>query len=56
MRPSFGPILNETVRSGMPLSFFSNGQRIPEDLEEVTAARLTSPILAGDVAQSRAVA
>ena len=30
---SFGPILNESVRTGKPLSFFCNGQRIPEDLE-----------------------
>jgi flagellar biosynthesis protein FlhF len=53
---SFGPLLNEAVRTGMPLSFFSTGQRIPEDLEEVTAARLTSLILAGQAARSRAVA
>ena len=30
---SFGPILNEAARTGKPLSFFTTGQRIPEDLE-----------------------
>src|SRR5580704_14500175 len=44
---SFGPIFNEAVRTGMPLSFFATGQRIPEDLEEVTPVRLTSLILSG---------
>jgi flagellar biosynthesis protein FlhF len=53
---SFGPILNEAVRTGLPLSFFATGQRVPEDLEEVTAARLTSMILAGQAARSRSVA
>src|SRR5580700_398324 len=53
---SFGPIFNETVRTGMPLSFFATGQRIPEDLEEVTPGRLTSLILSGQGLRSRAVA
>jgi flagellar biosynthesis protein FlhF len=53
---SFGPIFNEAVRTGMPLSFFTTGQRIPEDLEEVTAARLTGLILTGQVAKSRSAA
>ena len=44
---SFGPILNEAVRTGKPLSFFTNGQRIPEDLEAVTKSRLTELILGG---------
>jgi flagellar biosynthesis protein FlhF len=53
---SFGPIFNEAVRTGMPLSFFATGQRIPEDLEEVTPGRLTSLILSGQGLRSRAVA
>jgi flagellar biosynthesis protein FlhF len=53
---SFGPIFNEAVRTGMPLSFFATGQRIPEDLEEVTPGRLTSLILSGHGFRSRAVA
>lgn len=53
---SFGPIFNEAVRTGMPLSFFATGQRIPEDLEEVTAGRLTGMILSGHPARTRSVA
>jgi flagellar biosynthesis protein FlhF len=53
---SFGAIYNEAVRTGMPLSFFTTGQRIPEDLEEVTAARLTNLILTGQAAKSRSAA
>jgi flagellar biosynthesis protein FlhF len=53
---SFGPIFNEAVRTGLPLSFFAAGQRIPEDLEEVTASRLTGMILSGNAARSRSVA
>ena len=30
---SYGPILSEAARTGKPLSFFTHGQRIPEDLE-----------------------
>src|SRR5580704_7245392 len=53
---SFGPIFNEAVRTGMPLSFFATGQRIPEDLEEVTPVRLTSLILSGQGLRSRSAA
>jgi flagellar biosynthesis protein FlhF len=53
---SFGPIFNEAVRTEMPLSFFATGQRIPEDLEEVTPGRLTTLILSGKGLRSRAVA
>ena len=42
---SFGPILNEAVRTGKPLSFFTTGQRIPEDLETATKNRLAELIL-----------
>jgi flagellar biosynthesis protein FlhF len=44
---SFGPILNEAVRTGKPLSFFTTGQRIPEDLEAATKNRLAELILSG---------
>jgi flagellar biosynthesis protein FlhF len=53
---SFGAIFNEAVRTGMPLSFFATGQRIPEDLEEVTPGRLISMILSGQALKSRSVA
>jgi flagellar biosynthesis protein FlhF len=42
---SYGPLLNEAVRSGKPLSFFTNGQRIPEDMETATAARVAGLLL-----------
>jgi flagellar biosynthesis protein FlhF len=42
-----GSILNETVRTGKPLSFFATGQRIPEDLEAASAGKLTEMVLGG---------
>jgi flagellar biosynthesis protein FlhF len=42
---SFGPIVNETVRTGKPVSFLAIGQRIPEDLEAATAANLAAMAL-----------
>jgi flagellar biosynthesis protein FlhF len=42
---SFGPILNQAARTRKPLSFFTNGQRIPEDLEAVTQNRLIDLLL-----------
>ena len=53
---SFGPILNEAARTGKPLSFFSHGQRIPEDLEAVTPRRLTELILGSPSSRSRSAA
>ncbi len=40
-----GPILNEAVRTGKPLSFFATGQRIPEDLEAASPRRLIERVL-----------
>lgn len=40
-----GIIWSEAVRTGLPLSFLTHGQRIPEDIEEATAARLLDAIL-----------
>ncbi len=42
---SFGPIYNEAVRTGKPLSFFATGQSIPEDLETASTSRLIEMIL-----------
>jgi flagellar biosynthesis protein FlhF len=44
---SFGPIFNQAARTGLPLSFFSDGQRIPEDLREATARGLLELVLTG---------
>jgi len=49
---SFGPILNEAVRTGKSLSFFTTGQRIPEDLEAVTKSRVAELILGGSSGQA----
>ncbi len=37
---TFGPMLNQVVRTGKPLSFLADGQQIPEDLEPATAERV----------------
>lgn len=42
---TFGPILSQSVRMGLPVSFVSSGQRIPEDLEAATADLLLGLIL-----------
>ena len=53
---SWGPIFNEAARTGNPLSFFTTGQRIPEDLQETSRKALLDLILAGhgDKAKSAA--
>jgi len=53
---SLGPIFNEAVRTTKPLSFFANGQRIPEDLEAVTWERLVEPLLGAPPCQAASVA
>lgn len=42
---TFGPLLCEAVGSGRPISFLTNGQRVPEDLEAADKVRLTNLIL-----------
>jgi flagellar biosynthesis protein FlhF len=44
---SFGPVLGEVIRTGKPLSFFSTGQRIPEDLENASREKLMQLVLGG---------
>jgi flagellar biosynthesis protein FlhF len=44
---SFGPIVNETVRTGLPVSFLATGQRIPEDLEAASSQRIVELMMAG---------
>lgn len=53
---SYGSILNEAARTSKPVSFFCNGQRIPEDIEEATPARLTGLVLSGRTTSARAAA
>jgi flagellar biosynthesis protein FlhF len=42
---SLGPLLNEAVRTRLPISFLSAGQRIPEDLRPATREALAELIL-----------
>jgi flagellar biosynthesis protein FlhF len=42
---SYGPMLNESVRERLPLSFLSTGQRVPDDLAPATEARLIDLML-----------
>jgi len=53
---SCGPIFNEAVRTGKPLSFFATGQRIPEDLEVASREYLLDLILAGQGGKVRTAA
>ncbi len=42
---AFGPVLNQAIGSGHPLSFFTTGQRVPEDLEAAGAEALIERLL-----------
>lgn len=42
---TFGVIFNQTVSTGIPLSYFATGQRVPEDLEGATKIRLLDLVL-----------
>ncbi len=53
---SFGPLFAEAVRSGKPLSFFTTGQRIPEDLEAASPGRLLQLMLAGRAGEAASAA
>jgi flagellar biosynthesis protein FlhF len=51
---SYGAILNESVRTGLPVSFLGTGAGIPDDLEPATKDRIIDLLLEGR--ESRAVA
>ena len=53
---SFGPMLNESARTAKPLSFFTGGQRIPEDLEIASRSRLAELILTARTVEARSAA
>jgi len=50
---TFGPILSQSVRMGLPVSFVSNGQRIPEDLAAATEDLLLGLLLKTETAAPR---
>jgi flagellar biosynthesis protein FlhF len=45
---SFGSIYNGAVASGLPLEWFTTGQRVPEDLEDATHCRLAGLLWGGE--------
>jgi flagellar biosynthesis protein FlhF len=49
---SLGLIFNEAARTRKPLSFFSTGQRVPEDLATATQNRLVEAILGRSCAEA----
>ncbi|MBV9505599.1 MAG: hypothetical protein JO323_11420 [Acidobacteriia bacterium] len=53
---SLGPVFSEAVRTEKPLSFFTTGQRIPEDLEPATQDRLMEAILGEESEEALAAA
>jgi flagellar biosynthesis protein FlhF len=53
---SYGPILSEAARSGKPLSFFTAGQRIPEDLEAASPERVLDLVFRGAGGRARSAA
>jgi len=53
---SYGPIFGEAARSGKPLSFFTAGQRIPEDLEAASSERVLDLVLHGFGGRARSAA
>ena len=52
---SFGVLLNETARTGLPVSFLCSGPQIPEDLEPADKQRIASLILHGAAPEKKAV-
>ncbi len=53
---TFGAIVNESARTGKPVSFLTTGQRIPEDIETASAPRLAELILTSRRVASRGAA
>ena len=51
---SYGAIFNESIRTGLPVSFLGTGSGVPDDLEPATKDRLIDLLLEGR--ESRAVA
>jgi flagellar biosynthesis protein FlhF len=49
-----GPLLNESCRTGKPVSFLSAGEQIPEDLEPATPARIAELVLGPLLARGHA--
>ena len=48
---TFGPIVSQSVRLNLPVSFLASGQRIPEDIAPATKDAVLSLLLPGEPAQ-----
>jgi flagellar biosynthesis protein FlhF len=48
---SFAPLIHESARCGLPVSFLSTGSEIPDDLEPATKARIAG-LVRGNVSNS----
>lgn len=53
---SFGSIVSEAVRLDKPMSYFSTGQEVPEDLEEASADTLIRRVLPPETAATASAA
>ena len=42
---SYGAIVSEAARHGLPVSFLATGQQIPDDLEPATKVRLAELVM-----------
>jgi flagellar biosynthesis protein FlhF len=42
---TLGPILNELVRTHKPLSYYTDGQRVPEDIHTASREQLVDIVL-----------
>jgi len=42
---TFGPIVNEAVRTRLPIAYFTTGQNVPDDIETASSAKLAGALL-----------
>jgi len=49
---SLGALLSAAIESGKPLSFFTNGQNIPEDIEPAHDRALLASVFRPEVAEA----
>ncbi len=46
---AFGALWSEAARTGLPVSFLTNGPQIPEDIEEANPERVVDLVLGGEI-------
>jgi len=49
---SYGAVLNESVRAGLPVSFLGTGPRVPDDVEPAAQDRIVDLFLGGREARA----